>query len=108
MNNKVNTKDNIIRLVRDNLELTDNHTVNIINAVNILKTHGVKCKLKQGWKVNIHKNYNREAYLYIEMYIKGKKYFIDVTDDIYMTRCLSKGVFNKKPSEKYIASKLVN
>lgn len=108
MNSNVNNKDNIIKLLRNTLELTESHTVDILNAAIILKSNNINCSILQGWKVNIQKEYNREAYIYIELYINSKKYFLDILDDIYISKNITKGVFKKKPSEKYIASKLMN
>lgn len=108
MNNNVNNRDNIIKLLRNTLELTESHTVDVLNAAVILKSNNIDCRVIQGWKVNIQKEYNREAYIYIELYINSKKYFLDILDDIYITRNMTKGVFKKKPSEKYIDSKLIS
>lgn len=108
MNNNVNNKDNIIKLLRNTLELTESHTVDVLNAAIILKSNNIDCRVIQGWKVSIQKQYNREAYLYIELYINSTKYFLDILDDIYISKNITKGVFRKKPSEKYIASKLMN
>lgn len=102
------TKDDIIILIRNNILLTGNHTIDILNTVYILSRSNVKFKLKQGWKINISKKYCIEAYLYIELYIKNKRYFIDVTDDVYINRSMTNGLFKKRPSKKYIASKILN
>lgn len=108
MNSNVNNKGSIIKLLRDTLELTESHTVDILNAAIILKNNNINCTVLQGWKINIQKEYNREAYIYIELYINSKKYFLDILDDVYISKNLTKDVFIKKPSEKYIASKLMN
>lgn len=108
MKSNVNNKGSIIKLLRDTLELTESHTVDILNAAIILKNNNINCNVLQGWKINIQKEYNREAYIYIELYINSKKYFLDILDDVYISKNLTKDVFIKKPSEKCIASKLRN
>ena len=103
-----NKKEYIVHLLNNTLHITDNHTANIINAFNILQSNNIKCKIMQGWKINTQKQYNREAYIYIEIYICSKRYFLDIKDKIYISGYLSKEVFRKKPSEKYIASKTMD
>lgn len=102
MKNKLNIKDSITELLCNEIEVINDHTVNILNAACILNSHGIKHKVKHGWKVNSQKQYNIEAYLYIEMYLGTKHYFIDIIEDICVTRHLTKEVFRKLPSEKRI------
>lgn len=108
MSSNSNSKDSIIKLIRSTLELTENHTVNILKSAIILRDNNIDCRVVQGWKVNIQKQYNREAYLYIELYINSKRYFLDILDDVYINRNTTRGVFRKKPSKKYIDSKLIS
>lgn len=98
-------KEYIIQLIDSTLEITDNHTANVINAFIILQSNNIKCKIVQGWKINTQKVYNREADIFIELYICSKRYFLEIRDKVYISSSLSNGVFRKKPSEKYIASK---
>lgn len=103
MKNRINTKDNIIDLICNELKIVENHTINILNTSYILSGHSIKHKIKQGWKVNKYKQYNIEAYLYIEIYLGAKHYFIDIVDGICMTKQLTKDILKKIPSKKYIA-----
>mgnify|MGYP006939714117 CR=1 FL=1 len=101
-----NRKEYVEQLINNTLEITDNHTANVINAFIILQSNNIKCKIVQGWKLNTQKIYNREAYIFIELYICSKRYFLDIRDKIHISSSLNNGVFRKKPSEKYIASKV--
>ena len=108
MNSKLNSKDGIIDLIMNNLNICSNHTDNIINAYYILSACNIKCKVRQGWKINIHKDKYIEAYLYIEVYIKNKKYFLDILDSPIISKNIAGGIFKKRPSIEYIASVILN
>lgn len=108
MNNKLSSKEDIIHLIVDNLSITSNHVDNILNTYYLLTINNVKCKIKQGWKINIHKPSYIEAYLYIELYIKNKKHFLDITDRPVISKNVAGGIFKKRPSVNYIASVILN
>lgn len=105
MESNVN-KSNILNILNKDLRILNINTIDIINASNILSDNNIEHKVIQGWKVNKHKEYNREAYLFIELKINNKNYYLNILDSIHLSRENIKGVFKKKPSDKYIASRL--
>lgn len=95
-------KSSLIELIDSNIIIRDNHTENIMNASNILYTNNIRYNIMQGWILNKHKDNSLEAYIYIEVYIMNKKYYLDIKEEIMLTHILCEGVHRKKPTIKYI------
>lgn len=98
---KIN-KDKLIELLNNEIKISDDNTENIMTIATLLSEKHIKFKIKQGWKVNFNKEFNREAIVYIEVFIEHKKYIIEINNNISLSRKLNANILKSKPSDKYI------
>lgn len=104
----MNNKASVLSMLRSELTVVNCNTTDIINASIVLSRNNIEHKVIQGWKINTEKPLNREAYLFIELSIDNRIYYLNITDDIHLSRENIKGVFKKRPSDKYIAYRITN
>lgn len=102
MNNSNFNKEGILEVLKDNIIICNEHTTNILNAKYVLDAYGVKSEVRQCWKINGHKANFLEAYIIIYLELDNCEYYIDILNNISITKKLGLGVFKRKPSKKHI------
>lgn len=93
--------------IRGNVELYDKinykHANNVIYLYRILKYRIDNIELKQGWIIDIQSNFKVKPYLYIEIYINNKRFYLDLiggstNKEISIYTRLQPWIYKRKPS----------
>lgn len=93
--------------IRGNVELYDKinykHANNVIYLYRILKYRIDNIELKQGWIIDIQSNFKVKPYLYIEVYINNKRFYLDLiggstNKEISIYTRLQPWIYKRKPS----------